>query len=111
MVVWAIPAEEVQAFAPTAHAHQETLAEQQPTALHPVQPPNRMTRIDVVAPGPWGVRAFRLALVPRDPLDEGLLLVGVCFPQEAAHLVVTDAHAFAQIVDARGRLPDAPGGF
>ena len=36
-----------------------------------------MTRIDVVASCPWGAWAFRLALVPCDPLDEGVLFARV----------------------------------
>src|SRR5438874_13431445 len=68
-----------------------------------------MTRIDVVAPGPWRVRAFRLALVPCDSLDKGTLLVGVRFPQEAAHLVVADADPPEQILHPAGRIADAEG--
>src|ERR1700744_469268 len=68
-----------------------------------------MAGIDVVAPRPWRVWAFRLALVPRDPLDEGVLFVRVCFPQEAAHLVVTDADAPEQILHPGGRIADSEG--
>jgi hypothetical protein len=49
--------------------------------------------------------------VAGDPLDEGVLLVGICFPQEASHLVVTDADAFEQVLDAGGRIADVKGGF
>jgi hypothetical protein len=70
-----------------------------------------MTRSDVVASGRRGVRAFRLAFVAGDPPDEGVLLVGICFPQEAGHLVVTDAGAFEQILDTGGRTADVKGGF
>ncbi len=68
-----------------------------------------MTRIDVVAARPWGSRAFRLALVPCDPLDEGVLFVRVCFPQEAAHLVVADADPPEQILHPGGRIADTEG--
>jgi len=70
-----------------------------------------MTSIDVVAACSWGVRALRLALVPRNPLDEGVLFVRVSFPQEASHLVVADANAFEQIFDPGGGIPDTKGGF
>src|SRR5262249_5669667 len=65
-----------------------------------------MTGIDVVAPGPQRARAFRLALVPCHPLDEGVLLVRVCLPQEAAHLVVTDADPPEQVLHPGGRIAD-----
>src|ERR1700739_997892 len=68
-----------------------------------------MTRIDVVAARPWGVWAFRFALVPCDPLDEGVLFVRVCFPQEATHLVVTDADPTEQVLHPAGRIADAEG--
>jgi hypothetical protein len=65
-----------------------------------------MASIDVVAARSWGVWAFRLALVSCDPLDESVLLVRVCFPQEASHLVVADADAFEQILHAAGLVGD-----
>src|ERR1700683_4533752 len=68
-----------------------------------------MAGIDVVAPRPWRVWTFRLAFVPCDPLDEGVLFVRVCFPQEAAHLVVADADPSEQILHPGGRIADAEG--
>src|SRR5947209_1147937 len=68
-----------------------------------------MTRIDVVAPRPWGIWASCLALMPCDPLDEGVLFVRVCFPQEAAHLVVADADPPEQILHPGGRIADTEG--
>src|SRR5262245_9459630 len=106
VVVWAIRPEDVQPLASRAHAHQETLAQQQPAGVDQVQAPNGMAGIGVVAACPWGVWAFRLALVPLHPLDKGTLLIGVCLPQEAAHLVVADADAFEQVLDAAGRVAD-----
>src|SRR5216684_7419983 len=68
-----------------------------------------MACIDVVAPRPWRVWAFRLAFVPCDPLDEGALFVRVTFPQEAAHLVVADADSPEQILQTAGRIVDSEG--
>src|SRR6266404_5805035 len=68
-----------------------------------------MACIDVVAPRPWRVWAFRLAAVPCDPLDEGVLFVRVCFPQEATHLVVADADPSEQILHPAGRIADTEG--
>src|SRR3954449_8377457 len=111
VVIGAIAAKDVQAFASAAHAHQKPLADQQPAAKHQVHAPHRVAGIDVVAPRPWRVWAFRLAFVPCHPLDEGTLFVRVCLPQETAHLVVTDADALEQVLDPRGRIPDGKGGF
>src|SRR5689334_12855178 len=69
-----------------------------------------MTGIDVVASGPCSAGAFRLTLVPCHPVDEGLLFVRVCLPQEASHFVVTNANAFEQVLDAGGRITDRKGG-
>jgi len=38
-----------------------------------------------------------------------MLLVGVCFPQEAAHLVLADADPPEQILHPAGRIADAEG--
>src|SRR4051812_36650227 len=66
-----------------------------------------LTAPSIVAPGLRGAWALRLALVPRHPLDEGTLLVRVCLPQEASHLVVADADAPEQILHPAGRVGDA----
>src|SRR4051812_25389436 len=66
-----------------------------------------MASIDVVASRPGRVRPSRLALVPLHPLDEGTLLVRVCFPQEARHLVVADADALEQVLHPAGRVGGA----
>src|SRR5262249_13164188 len=60
-------------------------------------------------PGPRGFGAIRLAFVPGDPLDEGMLLIGVRLPQEAAHLVVADADPPEQVLHAAGRIADGEG--
>src|SRR5215216_3114255 len=111
VVVGAVGAEDVQALAPRAHAHQEPLPQQQPAAEHQVQAPHRVAGVDVVAPGPRGPWPLRLALVPRHPLDEGALLIGVPFPQEARHLVVADADALEQVLDPGGGIADGEGGL
>src|SRR5262249_43461480 len=72
---------------------------------------NGVAGIDVVAARPRRAWALRRALVPRDALDEGVLLVGVRLPQEAAHLVVADADALEQVLDPGGRVADGEGGF
>src|SRR5262249_44563068 len=111
VVVGAIPAEDVQPLAARAHAHQQALADQQPAAVHQIQAPDGVTGIDVVAARPRRVGPLRLALVPRDALYEGLLLVGVRLPQEAAHLVVADADALEQVLDPGGGVADGEGGL
>src|SRR5262245_52987284 len=111
LVVGAIPAEDVQAFAARAHADQQPLAQQQPAAEHQVQPPHRVAGIDVVAPGPRGAWTLRLAFVPLYPLDEGVLFIRVRLPQEASHLVVGHADAFEQVLDTGGSIADVEGRF
>src|SRR3954454_23712170 len=111
MVVGTIRAQNVQPFAAAAHAYQQTLTQQQPAGKHQVQAPNRMASIDIVPACAWGTWPLRLPLMPRDPLDESLLLVRIPFPQEATHLVVGNAKAFEQILDAAGRIRDTKGRF
>src|SRR5262249_16993226 len=109
VVVGAVRPEDVQPLAATAHAHQEALADQQPATIHQVQAPDGVTRIDVVAARQRGAWAFRLALVPCYPLDEGTLLVRVRLPQQAAHLGVADGDPPEQVLHPAGRVADAEG--
>src|ERR1035438_7762481 len=68
-----------------------------------------MTSIHEIATREPGPRPLCGSLLPFVMGDEGVLLVGIGFPQEAGHLVVTGADAFEQLFNATGGVADAEG--
>src|SRR4051794_19227538 len=70
-----------------------------------------MTSIDIVTACSRSILAVCLTFVSCDPLDEGMLFVGVSFPQEATHLMVGNANAFEEIFDTTGRIRDSKNGL